>query len=285
MLPPRSCSHRSRMPSSASTIASTWSAHSAARAPGTGPAGAAQIIIRRIRAANISVIEQLDDSPVTGGYADWCGHVIVCGLHSVGLRIVEQLNLSGVPAVVIDDDPDMRLVRELTGWGVPHLAGSPRSAATLTAAGLPGAAALICVLEDDLHTLETVLLTRELRADVRVVVQLANPAVGRALAEVDVSVLDVAGLSAPAIAEACLQSGTQEIALDGERFLAAQTTAPRTATLRDLYGALAPGAVLPAAGGDVVVGPGRDHTVARGDRVTLFATPEELRAAGISAQV
>jgi Trk K+ transport system NAD-binding subunit len=218
-------------------------------------------------------------------YADWCGHVIVCGLHSVGLRIVEQLNLSGVPAVVVDDDPDVRLARQLTGWGVPHLAGSPRSAATLAEAGLTGAAALICVLEDDLHTLETVLLTRELRADVPVVVQLANPAVGRALAQVEVSVLDVAGLSAPAIAEACLQSGTQEIALDGERFLAAQTTAPRTASLRDLYGALAPVAVLPAAGGEVVVCPGRDHTVAQGDRVTLFATPEELRAAGISPQV
>ena len=241
--------------------------------------------MRGIRAANISVIDQLDDARVTGRYADWCGHVIVCGLHSVGLRIVEQLNLSGVPAVVVDDDPDARLVRQLTGRGVPLVAGSPRAAATLAEAGLAGAAALICVLEDDLHTLETVLLTREHRADVRVVVQLANPAVGRALAQIDVSVLDVAGLSAPAIAEACLQSGTQEVMLDGERFLAAGTTAPRTASLRELYGALAPVAVLPAGGGDVVVGPGRDHTVAQGDRVTLFATPEELRAAGMSPQV
>jgi Trk K+ transport system NAD-binding subunit len=209
----------------------------------------------------------------------------VCGLHSVGLRIVEQLNLAGVPAVVVDDEPDARLVRQLTEWGVPHVAGSSRSAATLAEAGLPGATALICVLEDDLHTLETVLLTRELRADVRVVVQLANPAVGRALAQLEIAVLDVAGLSAPAIEEACLQSGTQDIALDRERFLAARTTAPRTASLRDLYGALAPVAVLPAAGGDVVICPGRDHTVAAGDRVTLFATPEELHAAGISAQV
>jgi Trk K+ transport system NAD-binding subunit len=222
---------------------------------------------------------------VTGGYADWCGHVIVCGLHSVSLRIVEQLSLSGVPAVVVDDDPDVRLIRELTGWGVPLVAGSPRAAATLAEAGLAGAAAVICVLEDDLHTLETVLLTRELRADVRVVVQLANPAVGRALAQIEVSVLDVAGLSAPAIAEACLQSGTQEITLGGERFLAAGTTVPRTASLRDLYGALAPVAVLPAGGGDVVVCPGRDHPVTVGDRVTLFATPEELRAVGISPQV
>ena len=222
---------------------------------------------------------------MTGTYADWRGHVIVCGLHSVGLRIVEELNLSGVPAVVIDDHPDPALARQLAGWGVPHVSASSRSAATLADAGLAGATAVICALDDDLVTLETALLTRELRADVRVVVQLGNPAVGRALAQINVSVLDVAGLSAPSIAEACLRSGIQEIPLDGERFLAARTTAPRRATLRELYGALAPVAVLPADGEDAAICPGRDHVVAAGDRVTLFATPDELRTAGISAQV
>jgi Trk K+ transport system NAD-binding subunit len=210
--------------------------------------------------------------------------VIVCGLHSVGLRIVEQLNLSGVPAVVVDDQPDPALARQLAGWGVPHIEASARTAAMLTEAGLAGAAAVICVLEDDLHTLETALLTRELRADVRVVVQLANPAVGRALAQIDVAVLDVAGLSAPAIAEACLQSGQQDIPLDGERFVAARTRAPREGTLRELYGALAPIAVLPA-DGDPVVCPGRDQRVGPGDQVTVFGTPDELRAAGISGTI
>jgi voltage-gated potassium channel Kch len=80
---------------------------------------------------------------VIGAYAGWRGHVIVCGLHGVGLRIVEQLNLSGVPAVVVDDNPDLRLIRSLIGWGVPHIAGSSRSAETLAEAGLPGAAAVI----------------------------------------------------------------------------------------------------------------------------------------------
>jgi Trk K+ transport system NAD-binding subunit len=209
--------------------------------------------------------------------------VIVCGLHGVGLRIVEQLNLSGVPAVVVDDDPDMRLVRSLIGWGVPHIAGSSRSAEILAEAGLPGATAVICALEDDLHTLETALLTRELRADVRVVVQLGNPAVGRALAGIQISVLDVAGLSAPSIVEACLRSA-QEIRLADERFFAARIVAPRAASLRELYGALAPIAVMPAAGGDVVVCPGRDHQLREGDGVTLIGTPDELRAAGVTAR-
>ena len=162
---------------------------------------------------------------VSSTYAGWRGHVIVCGLHGVGLRIVELLNASGVPTVVIDDHPDLRQARNLIGWGIPHIAGSSRSAEVLAEAGLAGAEAVICAQEDDLRTLETALLTRELRADVRVVVQLSNPAVGRALARIAISVLDVAGLSAPSITEACLRTGVQEIRLAGERFAAARTIA------------------------------------------------------------
>ena len=94
-------------------------------------------------------------------------------------------------------------------------------------AGLAGAIAVICAQDDDLRTLETALLTRRLRADVRVVAQLTNPAVGRAIKEVGVAVLDVAGLSAPSVVEACLREGVQELSLSGERFLAARTIAAR----------------------------------------------------------
>jgi Trk K+ transport system NAD-binding subunit len=169
----------------------------------------------------------------------------------------------------------------LAGWGVPHIAGCSRAAEVLSGAGLTGATAVVCVHPEDLHTLETALLARQLRADVRVVVQLGNPAVGRALSQAGVLVLDVAGLSAPSVVEACLRSGAQELSLSGQRFTAARATAPRAGTLRELYGALAPVAVLPAAGGDVAVCPGRDLRVAQGDDVTLIGTPEELRAARV----
>ena len=228
---------------------------------------------------------------MTGDYASWHGHVIVCGLHGVGLLIVEELSLSGVPAVVVDDHPEPGLARTLHGWGVPHLAGSPRSPDTLASAGLAGAAAVICALEEDLETLETAMLTRELRAGVRVIVQLSNPAVGRALKAIDISVLDVAGLSAPSIAQACLRA-PQDFTLAGQRFCAVRARPARAATLRELYGALTPVAVLPpAAGGepadgtsepgDVEICPGRGHPVGPGDAVTLFGTPDELRAAGL----
>ncbi|HEX3514729.1 MAG TPA: NAD-binding protein [Trebonia sp.] len=208
------------------------------------------------------------------------GHVIVCGLPGVGLRIVEQLALSGVPAVVVDDDLAPALARMLAAWDVPLITGPARAEETLMSAGLGGAIAVICAQDDDLSALETALLVRRLRAEVRVVAQLANPAVGRAVKEAGVAVLDVAGLSAPSVVEVCLGEGVQEMSLSGMRFLAARTVAPSAATLRELYGALAPVAVTPPAG-DVLVCPGRDTEVSAGDEVTLIGTPDELAAAGV----
>lgn len=212
---------------------------------------------------------------------DWRGHIIVCGLDDVGLRTVEQLYHAGVRVVVVEDIADPRLVRVVRGWGVPVVVGSPRLQETLDEAGLPGAVAVICVLADDLHTLEAALLMREQRDDVRVVVQLRNPAVGRALSAMQVSVLDVAGLSAPSVVEACLRTGTHELDLDGRPFVAARVIADDSGTLRSRYGSLAPLAVTPADGGEVVICPGRDHPIHAGDEVTLLGTPEELAAARV----
>ena len=90
----------------------------------------------------------------------------------------------------------------------------------------------------------------------------------------------MAGLSAPSVVEVCLGEGVQEMSLSGMRFLAARTTAPAAATLRQLYGALAPVAVVPP-DGHVLVCPGRDTPVSAGDEVTLIGTPDELAAVSV----
>jgi hypothetical protein len=33
----------------------------------------------------------LDNCPMGSGHVDWTGHVVVCGLHDVAFRIVEEL--------------------------------------------------------------------------------------------------------------------------------------------------------------------------------------------------
>ena len=69
--------------------------------------------------------------------------------------------------------------------------------------------------------------------------------------------------AAPAVVEDCLRSSTHTVELAGEAFVVAATEAPHAGTLRELYGDLAPLAVVPA-NGELVVCPGRDEPVAVG---------------------
>ena len=233
---------------------------------------------------------------------------MVCGVRGAGLRTVEQLHAAGVEVVVVADGPDPDPVADLAlaGWGVRRVAGRPKDA--LPEAGIAGAAAVVCVPDDDLRAMEIALLVRRLRPDVRLIVRMGNSAVGRALAEVtgEGSVLDVAALAAPSVVEACLGARPHPIELAGQGFVAAELVVPRDATLRELYGPLAPIAVsgpvfglgsgaapgprsgasglspgpVPGAGAGPVICPGRDHLVRAGDRVTAIGTLEQFAAHG-----
>jgi Trk K+ transport system NAD-binding subunit len=219
----------------------------------------------------------------TPSTADWTGHVIVCGLEGVGLRTVEQLHQLDVPVVVIQQDPDARLAAAVVEWGIPHLAtGVDDLAGCLRAAGIDGARAVVCTEAGDLRNVETALLVRDLRDDIAIVAHLDNPTVGRALEEATGtgSVLDVAGLFAPSVVEACVGASSHDVPIAGERFVAAEVLAPRSGRLRELYGDLAPVGVV-GADDELIVCPGRDHVVVTGDRVTVLGTSEGLQAAGV----
>lgn len=214
--------------------------------------------------------------------ATMVGHVIVCGLHDEGLRIVEQLDLAGVATIMVDDDPDVRLLPALLALGVPHIAGDSRQSDTLMSAGLAGAQALICVEPDDLHTLATALLVRDLRSSVRVVVQLRNASVGRALEDIGVSVLDVASLSAPSVVEACLLAQTHQLTVGTSDLTVTETVCTVAGSLREVYGDLAPIAVVTAGTAHVIVAPGRDHMIGVGDTAVVVGTPTAVAAAGLA---
>jgi Trk K+ transport system NAD-binding subunit len=215
----------------------------------------------------------------------WVDHVLVCGLNPVGLRTVEQLHLAGARVVVLDDDPDERLAHVLRGWGIPHIPrGSHHLTEPLYGAGIEGAAAVVCAERTDLRTLETVLLIRDLRPEVRIVADLDNPAVAHAVEEVlgSVGVLDVGALFAPSVVEVCLGRRARDILVGDTLFVTAEVPAARDGTLRELYGSLAPIGVVTEADDELIACPGRDQRVSAGDRVTLLGTHEELDEAGLS---
>jgi Trk K+ transport system NAD-binding subunit len=224
--------------------------------------------------------------PATGA-ADcthWTGHVIVCGLQTVGVRTVEQLHLAGARIVVVDDDAvSERHVRVIRDWGIPIVVRGMNLTESLFEAGVAGAEAVIVIESTDLRTLETVLLVHDLRSDVRLVAHLDNPAVARAVEEISgvATVLDVASLFAPSVIEACVMRRAHDIELGTTHFVTTEVAAARDGTLRELYGSLVPLGVTSDSDQDPIVCPGRDLVVAAGDRVTLLGTRDEFDAVGL----
>src|SRR5690242_7433225 len=112
------------------------------------------------------------------------GHVVVCGADDTALRTIEQLLKAGAEVVVVDAVAEAGPAAErlFEQWDVPLVRGRIREA--LVEARLQDASSVVCLAADDLAALEAALLVRRLRPDVRLVVRMANPQVGHALAEV-----------------------------------------------------------------------------------------------------
>lgn len=204
---------------------------------------------------------------------DLRNHVIVCGLGDIGLRVVEQLCLAGEQVVVLDDTDDARRLRDGERFGATIEREDARRSGALDAAGIVDAAALICADESELANLEIALLAKRLHPDLRVVAQLSNESVGRAVERVTGAgtVLDAATIAAPTLAESCLDVDRSALDLDGTQFVLQGLTATHDGTLRQLYGDLAPIAVVPADGGEMAVCPGRDLPVVAGDEVVVIS--------------
>ncbi|MUL48898.1 potassium transporter TrkA [Mycobacterium sp. CBMA293] len=192
------------------------------------------------------------------------GHVIVCGTDALANRITEGLQAAGAVVVTIHDPTGMK------------------------AAIIASATAIVCVSEDDAVNLEIALLARELNPTVRVVARLANSVLRAAVAEDNGpgAVLDVADLAALSVVEACLARTTHTVAAAGVDFVISGTEAPHDATLREMFGDLAPVAVIRGENsdqhGEVIPCPGRDFEVRSGDWTAMVGTADELASAGIS---
>lgn len=218
---------------------------------------------------------------------DRAGHVIVCGLEGVALRVIEQLHQSGTPVVVLASDHHVRAARIVRGWGITLIERTASVGESLLDAGLAQARAVVCVEADELETLEMALRARELHPTIRLVVEMANPAVAAGLAHISATgtVLDQATLAGPSFVEACLGRDAHTVLLAETRFDVVELTCDRStppgATFRSVFGDLAPVAAIAELGGELIVCPGRDHPVKSGERVAVLGTPEDLRLAGI----
>lgn len=179
----------------------------------------------------------------------------------------------------------MRIIDELTEDGLAVVRLS--SPAALDAAGVTTAHAVIAAAAEDSVNLEVALLARQANPHVRVVARLSNSVLRQAMNDgiQPGAVLDVADLAAPSVVEAMLGRTAHTITAGGVDFVVASDTAVRDGTLRELYGRLAPVAVIRGDNaprpGEVIACPRLDEEVYAGDFATVMGRAEEVSAQGL----
>ena len=196
-------------------------------------------------------------------------HIIVSGDDALATTITEELKNAGATVVKLDDTEVADTETDLAEAGIAH------------------ALAVVCGGDDDATNLEIALLARKANPDVRVVARLANDVLREVVADDNGpgAILDVAELAAPSVVEACLAHAIHPFEAAGIAFVVSGSSASRGATLRELYGGLAPVAVIRGENsptpGHLEVCPGRDLQVHTGDWAVMIGTADEVAAQGI----
>lgn len=127
------------------------------------------------------------------------GTVLLCGLGTVGWRVLEFLRTAGIRVVAVDrnaDPADPRL------FGIRLIKGDFRDKNILIEAGIREARGVLVVTSDDLVNISAALLVRSLNADVRIILRMFNQNLVTRLGKAvrNVTALSVSALSAPLLA-------------------------------------------------------------------------------------
>jgi Trk K+ transport system NAD-binding subunit len=99
-------------------------------------------------------------------------HVVLCGLGSVGFRVLEELLALDEQVFVIERDGDGEFIARARALGVEVLIGDARTENLLRSLNVTAARAVIIVTNDDLANLEIAMDVREIRADVPIILRL-----------------------------------------------------------------------------------------------------------------
>src|SRR6516165_8987269 len=168
-------------------------------------------------------------------------HFILCGLGRVGWRVLEHLRAVGTPITVVDNRcsaNDPRL------GGVKLVVGDCRRQEILEQAGVAEARGVLILTSDDLVSVSTALMVRNLNAGIRIVVRVFNPTLIARLGSAveNVFALSTSALVAPLLALlACTGKALGTFRLeDGSRQQVAELTTASTLAGKRMTAALEP---------------------------------------------
>ncbi|WP_329001689.1 NAD-binding protein [Kribbella sp. NBC_00709] len=198
--------------------------------------------------------------------------VVVCGSDRTMLRVVTELVSSGerVTAIV---NPDSRHYDRISELGATVMGARVISESLLRRAGIDAAddgspstaRALVLLDTDDVHNVHTALTARDMDPELRIVVQMVNPRLGKQMNSLlgDCVVINGPSLAAPAfVADALEDDELTWLDLGGRRLVAGQADLirePHLTVLADTSSSATPD-LLPLSSsdpeGDIVLGTG-----------------------------
>lgn len=99
-------------------------------------------------------------------------HVIVCGLGTVGARVVEILAERGVAVVAVEHNDDAPGVQTAHRLRIPVVIGDSSNEETLRSAGVQRCQSLLAITDGDITNLETAMVVRDLNPEARITMRM-----------------------------------------------------------------------------------------------------------------
>lgn len=165
------------------------------------------------------------------------GHVVLCGLGHVGIRVLEELQRLGEDVVAIESREEGAFLDEARALGVPVHVGDARRDDFLKACNVEHAKAIVCATNNDLANLEIALDAKRMNPKIRVVMRMFDQRLakkaGGALG-LDAS-FSTSAVAAPVIALQATQEGVlSAYRLEDVVRLTAEVRLPSGAPVREV---------------------------------------------------
>lgn len=235
-------------------------------------------------AATIFSVENRKEDWVAALASTFKGHVVVCGLGRLGLRVVRQLRREGAEVVVIEKDPDDEYLAEIEALEIPVVIGDATRPPVLKKANVAAARAVLVLTDNDLANLDVGLAARELNPDVKTVLRLFDESLaGKVKRALGIgAAFSTSALSAPAFAAAVFSSKVmQSFELDGSQLHMAELRVADGSPLAgrrlgDIEAAHDVKFLIHRATGKQDLLPQADHVIAAGDTLIVLARLSEV---------
>lgn len=214
----------------------------------------------------------------------YSNHVVLIGLGHLGFRVTTELHNLSEDMVVIEQDPQSELLRQVEAMNIPIIQADATKATTLEAAGVPRARAIVVCTSNDTLNLQMAIKARTLNKMARIMVRVFDEDFARQMEnQFGINhVFSASTLAAPSIAGAATQSDiSSPITLSGRTLSLARLVIKKEAdfagySIDRFENSYDVTVVLLERDGKADLHPHNNITLVAGDNLALFAEPSTL---------